>query len=69
VQFSIIFSQVDIRCSWFGSGFIYARINLNLYMETGQKKMVLLKFSFSSAMILNTEFEHMGMNTAAVNGG
>ncbi len=34
-------------------------------METGQKKMVLLKFSF----ILNTEFEHMGMNTAAVNGG
>ena len=38
-------------------------------METGQKKMALLKFSFSSAMILNTEFEHMGMNTAAVNGG
>ena len=37
-------------------------------METGQKKMVLLKFSFSSAMILNTEFEHKGMNMAAVNG-
>ena len=38
-------------------------------METGQKKMALLKFSFSSAMILNTEFEHKGMNMAAVNGG
>ncbi len=38
-------------------------------METGQKKMALLKFSFSSAMILNTEFEYKGMNTAAVNGG
>ena len=57
----------------FGSGFIYARINLNLYMETRQKKMALLKFSFDSSLSiwirklvdlqfpshsLNTEFEH-----------
>ena len=42
----------------------YARINLNLYIAAGQKKMAPHNFLFPQPY-----FEHKGMNTAAVNGG
>ena len=49
---------------WFGSGYIYARINLNQYIYmAGQKKMdARWYFSFLSPD-MNTEFEHKSVNT------
>ncbi len=51
-------------CFWFGSGYIYARTNLNLYIAAEQKEKAPHIIIF-----LSHDFEHMDMNTAAVNGG
>lgn len=54
--------RVESMTFWFGSGFIYARINLNQYIGLGKREGLLAVFSFLSHS-LNTEFEHRGMNT------
>ena len=49
---------------WFGSGFIYARLNLNQYIGLGKKEQRPYYFLFLSYG-LNTEFEHKSMNTGS----
>ena len=41
----------DALDAGFGSGFIYARLNLNQYMGAGQKKMALPNYSFALAIV------------------
>ncbi len=36
---------------WFGSGFIYARINLNQYIELSKRKCMSADFFLSLAMV------------------
>lgn len=54
--------RVESMTVWFGSGFIYARLNLNQYIGLGKKEQPPLLFSFPQ-LRLNTEFEHKSMNT------
>ena len=51
-------NDTKAKLIWFGSGFIYARTNLNLYIAAEQKEKARPYYFF-----LSHDFEHKGMNT------
>ena len=57
--------RVESMTFWFGSGFIYARLNLNQYIVPGKRKSILPYYFLFLSYGLNTEFEHRSMNTDA----
>lgn len=48
---------------WFGSGYIYARLNLNQYIGLGKRNSMRSYYFLFLSCGLNTKFEHKSMNT------
>lgn len=56
-------TKYGLKSFWFGSGFIYARLNLNQYIGLGRRRSVLPYYFLFLSYGLNTKFEHRRVNT------